>query len=287
MKISAGYALTLALAFLFLFPLPVQATDDCDIYANPACEYNYPDPIFQFPGHTFGDESHSVNLGNPQSQVAFSLVKPSTTWISQEGLERHIATISCQATEETYFTVTYDSLSGLSSDVIFQGETQSISTTTTPLGDHSRLTVSFGVPEFATLSPYECQSEFGFSYFDGSLGDGLPSFTLTLSRAFTPSTSTSSPSATTPSATTPATSTPSTASASPTPSALARATNEKAATETNSRKIQVYENADGQSEASPVGFLIVGMASALVGIGATVAFFQRKTIIRLIAKLKR
>jgi hypothetical protein len=44
-------------------------------------------------------------------------------------------------------------------------------------------------------------------------------------------------------------------------------------------------DAGRESEASPLVFFFAGTFSALAGVGATVAFFQRRAIFKAIAKL--
>jgi hypothetical protein len=55
---------------------------------------------------------------------------------------------------------------------------------------------------------------------------------------------------------------------------------------TRSSEVVAGENIESASEASPIGFFLAGTLSALAGVGATVAFFQRKAIIKAFAKFK-
>jgi hypothetical protein len=309
----ASSAISLAFASSLLLPLSAQATDDCDIFTNPTCElYPFPNDLYmQLPGQEVFGSEHEITLSNPQSRVAARLITPGEVTFLEIGAERHGSDIRCEVDEETYFTLGYSTPIGIYSEVVFEGKSQTVSTSKTPHGDNFLVALSFEVPQTAKLKPFSCYFTFSLSQNDGSggSGDGY-AFNLDLTRTFTPSTtapsttapsttapSTTAPSTTAPSTTAPSTTAPSTTApsaspsprgtSSPTPSASAQVTDEEAEVENSSREVVVGGSAEGENEASPIGFLVVGILSTLAGIGATVAFSQRKAIIKALSKFKK
>ena len=291
-KSLASSALSLAFASVFLLPVPAQATDDCDIFSNPACElYPVPNVLYmQFPGQEIYGSTHSITLSNPQTRVAARLITPGEVWFSQNDVADLSSQMRCEVDEETYFNLSYSTSQGITSDVIFGGISQTVRTSINPHGVNFLVTASFEVPQFAILKPYSCHVSQAWSDAAGSgFGDGF-ALTLALSRSFTPDTSTpsaSTPSTSTPSATTPSASSSPRVTSSPSPSASTESNDEEGEVDTRSSEVVVGENVESQNEASPIGFLAVGILSALAGIGATVAFIQRKAIIRSLAKFKK
>ena len=295
-KSLAGSAFSLAFASVVFLPLPAQATDGCDIFSNSACEAHSDDYYMQFVGQQidYSGITHSITLGNPQSRVEVRLITPSESWFSQQSLANHYSSMSCAVDEETYFNLSYSTELGISSGVFFGDKSQTASTSISPHGVNFLVTASFEVPQLAILNPYSCYVSQSWSNAAGSgSGDGFP-LNLDLFRTFTPSTttpSTSTPSTPTPSESARSTPTPSASSprgtSSPSPSASAEPSNEEGEVETRSSEVLVGGNAESENEASPIGFFLAGTLSALAGVGATVAFFQRKEIIRAIANFKK
>jgi len=290
-KSLASSALALAFVTVFLLPTPAQATDGCDIFSNSSCEATNDDYYMQFLGQEidYSGITHSITLSNPQSRVAVRFITPGEPWFSERSLKNHYSSISCEVDEETYFNLSYATSQGVTSDVIFGGISQTVRTSINPHGVNFLVTASFEVPQFAILKPYSCHVSQAWSDAAGSgFGDGF-ALTLALSRSFTPSTST--PSASTPATSTPSTATPSTSASprvtsSPLPLASAESNDEESEVETRSSEVAVSVTADSESAASPIGFFLAGTLSALAGVGATVAFFQRKVIMNAISKFK-
>jgi len=285
-KSLAGSALSLAFVSTFLFPVSAQATDGCDIRSNPCREFSAVDGYIVIQGNLI-DLTQSFTLTSPESRVELRLITPSAAVLSAWNVTQHGTHISCQLDEETNFYVGYSSAQGVTSDVIFQGQSQTITSTTTPHGEHSLIAASFAVPQSATLGAFSCSSGLGYSNGPGTgFGDSYI-FTLNLNRTFTPSTPTPTPSASTRSTPTPTASASPRGTSSPSPSASAEATNEEDEVEARSSEVVVLGNTESQNEASPIGFFLAGTLSALAGVGATVAFIQRKAIIEAFAKLKK
>jgi hypothetical protein len=277
-KSLAATALSLAFASVAILPLSAQATDDCDIFLNPSCQFEYGDGWMQLMGK-WGESTSSITLSSPQSRLEFRLITPSAAVLSELGGTQHGSNTQCFLDEETSFSVWYSTELGAGSNVVFEGQPQTVQSSITPYGGHSLVTASFEIPQSASLGIFTCSSGFGVSSGPNTgFGDSY-NFTLTLSRSFTPSAST--PSASTPSAT------PSKASASPSPSASAQAADEESDAEASSTKSEVLADPESKSDVPPIGFLIVGTLSAFAGIGATVAYFQRKAIARLISRFRK
>jgi hypothetical protein len=237
------------------------------------------------------DLAPSVTLSTPQSVVEFRLVAPSAAQLSQWNTDERRTWFTCRVDELTRFRVEHSTASGVSSEVLFQGQSQTVTSSITPHGEHSLVVISFLVPQTAALAPYSCSASINNLVGGTAMsGDGY-SFTLNLNRTFTPSTPTPTPTSSESTRSTP-TPTPSASTSprgtsSPSPSASAESTNEEGDVETRSREVVVGGNAESASEASPIGFFLAGTLSALVGVGATVAFFQRKAIMKAITKFKK
>ena len=293
-KSLALSSLSLTFVSSFLFPVSSQATDDCDIFLNAACQIEVVDGYMRLTGK-FGDPTPSITLGTPQSVVEFRLVAPSAAQLSEWYLDRQAANVYCFVDDETRFSVAHSTDQGVSSEVFFQGKSQTVTSSITPHGDHSLVVVSFEVPQTASLSPYSCSASISQS-FDGFTGAGDSYvFTLSLNRTFTPSSptpSTPTPQASTRSTPTPSTPTPSASSSprgtsSPSPLASAESTDVEAEVEIRSSDAVVDGNADSETEPSQIGFFLAVVLAALAGIGVTVAFFQRKAILKALAKFKK
>jgi hypothetical protein len=290
MKIKSLAISSLSLTFVFasLFPISAQATDGCDIFANSSCQWELDDGYARLTGKLF-DLSPSVTLSNPQSVVEFRLVAPSAAERSARNFDKQTTSVYCSVDDATRISVAHSTDQGVSSEVLFQGQSQTVTSSITPHGEHSLVVISFLVPQTAALAPYSCSASINNLVGGTAMsGDGY-SFTLNLNRTFTPSTPTPTP---TPSASTRSTPTPTAsasprATSSPSPSASAEATNEEDEVEARSSEVVVLGNTESQNEASPMGFFLAGTLSALAGVGATVAFIQRKAIIEAFAKLKK
>jgi hypothetical protein len=284
-KYIASAAVGLSLIWLPLIPIAAQATGDCNLYLDTSCEYDYPDQIFQAPGHTFDGAPKSITLANQQSRVVFTLIQPGATWLEERSYTGLFSNISCRANDENYFDIDYSSTRGSTYEVMFDGQPQTLTTSVTPLGIHSFVTVSFAVPQFVELAPYSCETYFEiFDDIAPRVGDGGYAYTLNLLRAFTPSReSTTAP----PSTATPSSSSSPRVTSSSSPSASAQSNDEQGEVDTRPSEVVVGGTADSESGASPIGLLAVGILSAFAGIGATVAFIQRKAITRSLAKFKR
>jgi hypothetical protein len=288
LKIKSLASLALSLTFVspFLIPIPAQATDGCDIFTNSSCQFSFDDGWMHLTGRLF-DFAPSLTLSSAQSLVEFRLISPSATWLSQATFDEQKTDVSCRVNDSTRFRVAHSTAQGVSSEVFFDGQRQAVASSITPHGEHTMVVIRFQVPETANLVAYSCSAGLGhWSGGNGLQGDAYD-FTLNLSRTFTPSTPTPTPSASTQSKPTPTASASPRGNASPSPSASAEATNEEDEVETRSSEVVVLGNAESQNDASPIGFFLAGTLSALAGVGATVAFIQRKAIIEAFAKLKK
>jgi hypothetical protein len=288
MKIKSLAISSLSLTFVFasLFPISAQATDGCDIFANSSCQWELDDGYARLTGKLF-DLSPSVTLSNPQSVVEFRLVVPSAAERSARNFDKQTTSVYCSVDDATRISVAHSTDQGVSSEVLFQGQSQTVTSSTTPHGEHSLVVMRFEVPQTARLSPYSCSASLGM-WLDGFgyAGDGY-SFTLNLNRTFTPSTPTPTPTASTRSTPTPSASASPRGTSSPSPTASAESTDEEGEVETRASEVVFGGNAESASEASPIGFFLAGTLSALAGVGGTVAFFQRKAIMKAITKFKK
>ena len=243
-KSSVLMAISLTVVSASLFPIAAQAEDDCDIRLNPCRGFSAEDGYIHLTGKLF-DLTPSISLSSPQSRVELTLITPSEAVLSAWGVTQHETHISCQLDEKTNFYVGYSSALGVTSDVIFQGKSETITSSTSARGEHSLVTASFGVPQSATLGTFTCTSGLQFSGGNESFGDGY-TFTLSLNRTFTPSKPTPS-----------ASSSPSVTS-SPTPRITESPSSRKNSTDTGSSEVVVGGNADSESEFPSLAVFLEG-----------------------------